>query len=464
MKWRLTISLLGFTLIILLVQNIPLINYLRIVESDRIITALERDSFALAGRSEEILESYTPDKSILLNEIVTDYNQKSGARVIVTDATGTLIGSSQAEDVVGTSYISRPEIETALSGEVNSGRRYSQTLNLELFYVAVPVLSGENVLGAIRLTYPSEIVDAAVSERVRGILTVAGITLALATAVSFLLATSVTSRLRELKRITDNFSQGDYQVRASTEEGAPEIKALALSFNSMAEQLTSLIAQQKAFAGDASHQLRTPLTALQLRLERAAELIDSDPNGAAERIEAAMDETARMQRLVEGLLVLSRVETKEKIELATADLVKIAKDRLENWQPLADENHVLLSFTGPAEALVVAIPGAIEQVIDNYIDNALEIVQQKSQIMVQISDEGDYFSVHVMDEGPGMSQEDLDKAFNRFWRGRSDSHGSGLGLAIVDRLVRASGGYPKLSNRPTGGLDAAGYFKKANSH
>ena len=463
MRLRLTASLLGFTLIILLVHDIPLINYLRIVESDRIITALERDSFALAGRSEEILEDYTQDKSLLLNEIVTDYNQKSGARVIVTDATGILVGSSQTDDVVGTSYFSRPEIQAALSGQVNSGRRFSQTLNLELLYVAVPVLSGENVLGAIRLTYPAEVVDAAVSERVRGIITVAGITLALAAAVAFLLAASVTRRLRELKQVTDNFSQGDYLVRAGTDEGAPEIKALASSFNSMAEQLTSLIAQQKAFAGDASHQLRTPLTALQLRLERAAELIETDPKGAAERIEAAMDETARMQRLVEGLLALSRVETNEKIELETLDLVKIARDRLENWQPLADESGVLLSITGPSEAQVKAIPGAIEQVIDNYIDNALEIVKQNSKISVQISEENEYFSIHVLDEGPGMSQEDLEKAFNRFWRGRSDSHGSGLGLAIVDRLVRASGGYPKLSNRPTGGLDAAGYFKKASS-
>ena len=129
---------------------------------------------------------------------------------------------------------------------------------------------------------------------------------------------------------------------------------------------------------------------------------------------------------------------------------------------LADESEITLKSDFPESAMIRSIPGAIEQVIDNYLDNALEIIPTKSVLTVQIIGDHEYFSVHVLDEGPGMTPEDLSKAFNRFWRGRSDSHGSGLGLAIVDRLLRAGGGYAHLSNRSTGGLDAAGYFLKAN--
>lgn len=462
MKWRLVAALLGLTLVVLIVHDYPLANYLRTVENDRIITALERDSFVLAGRSEEILEEFTADKAAWLNGVVSQYSQKSGARVIITDSNGLLVSSSDTEDLFGASYLSRPEITQALAGEVNSGRRFSQTLNQELLFVAVPVLNGEQINGAVRVTYPASTVDAAVSERLKGITTVAGITLLLATFVAILLAGTVTRRLSELKRTTEKFRLGDYSARAEVSEGAPEIKALAASFNSMADQLTSMIAQQRAFAGDASHQLRTPLTALQLRLERVSELIESDPKGAAERLEAALDEAERMQRLVEGLLVLSRAENNENVETQVFDLVKIANERVESWQPLADENEITLKSDFPSSANVRAIPGAIEQVIDNYLDNALEIIPEKSKIIVQIIADHEHYSVHILDEGPGMSPEDLAKAFNRFWRGRSDSHGSGLGLAIVDRLLRAGGGYAQLSNRSTGGLDAAGYFLKAN--
>ena len=462
MKWRLVAALLGLTLVVLLVHDVPLAGYLRTVESDRIITALERDSFVIAGRSEEILENYSDNKAIWLKKVVTEYNTRSGARVIVTDANGLLVSSSDSNDVIGTSYLSRPEITQALTGQVNSGRRFSQTLNQELIFVAVPVLNGEQTLGSVRLTFPASTVDTAVAERIRGITTVAGITLFLAAIVAILLATSVTRRLSELKKVTEKFREGDYQARADIAEGAPEIRSLAASFNSMADQLTSMIAQQRAFAGDASHQLRTPLTALQLRLERAAELVETNPSAAAERLEAALVETERMQRLVEGLLVLSRAENNENVVTQVFDLVQIANERVESWQPLADEREIILKSDTPETALVRAVPGAIEQVIDNYIDNALEIVPEKSKLTIQVLVEGEHISVHVLDEGPGMSDDELAKAFNRFWRGRSDTHGSGLGLAIVDRLLRASGGYAKLSNRPSGGLDAGGYFVRAN--
>lgn len=461
MKWRLVAALLGLTLVVLLVHDIPLASYLRTVESDRIITALERDSFVIAGRSEEILESYTSEKDAWLHQVVADYKTTSGARVLVTDKNGLLVASSEADDIIGDSFLSRPEIAQALNGQVNSGQRFSQTLNEDLFYVAVPVLSGDQILGSVRLTFPSSTVEKAVSDRIKGITTVAGITLLLATLVAVLIATSITRRLSALKRTTEKFTDGDYSTRADVAEGAPEIKSLAASFNAMADRLTSLIAQQRAFAGDASHQLRTPLTALQLRLERAADLIETDPAGAAERLDAALDETERMQRLVEGLLVLSRAENNDNLTTQVFDLVAMTKERAQSWEPLAAERNIQIKVDLPTSAKVLAIPGAIEQVIDNYVDNAIEIVPANTTITIQVLREKDQTSVHVLDEGPGMSESDLTKAFNRFWRGRSDKHGSGLGLAIVDRLLRAGGGHAKLENRASGGLDAAGYFVNA---
>ena len=458
MRARLIAALLGLTLVVLLVHDIPLSRYLRTVETDRIITALERDSFIIAGKSEEALESPdTVSKTVMWNA-VDAYSKKSGARVMVMDSRGIVVSASNGTATLGTSYVSRPEIKTALAGSVASGTRYSTSLSHSLLYVAVPVLNGKRILGAVRVTFPTSFVDAAVSKRIQGITTVAGITLLLALIVAMLLASSITRRLTDLKETTEDFSQGKHEVRANADEGAPEIRALASSFNAMAEQLTHLLAQQRAFAGDASHQLRTPLTALQLRLERAAEMVESDPHGARTRIDAAMLEADRLQRLVEGLLALSRTENLNSITLDAINLVAIVTERADGWMALAAEHNVNLTLDLPETAMVRSQLGIVEQVLDNFIDNALEVAPAQSTITIALTFDRRTTTLHVQDEGPGLPEEDLAKAFNRFWRARSDIHGSGLGLAIVERLMEACNGHAELVNRIPQGLDARATF------
>ena len=461
MKWRLVVALLSLTIVVLAVQDIPLIQYLRTVETDRITTALERDSFVIAGRAEETLETPSAEGLKYVQDAITKYGSESGARVIVLDMNGIAIADSESLESIGTSFLSRPEIVEALAGSVSVGRRFSTTVNQELLYVAVPILNGSQTLGAVRLTFPASVVDDAVNERLEGISSVAGITLLVSVLVALLLALGITRRLSNLKNVTEEFTKGNYKVRAEINGGAPEIRSLARSFNAMADQLDKLIAQQKAFAGDASHQLRTPLTALQLRLERATEMLETDPAGAAERIEAAMVETDRLQRLVEGLLVLSRSENADKITRDKCDAAQIARERFENWEALASEQDVALVLDVPETAMIFAIPGALEQVVDNYIDNALGIVPANSRITVKITADSDFTKVSIIDEGPGIPEADIAKAFNRFWRARSDTHGSGLGLAIVDRLATASGGHAELVNLSPHGLSADAYFPTA---
>lgn len=461
MKWRLVAALLGLSVVVLLAHDLPLINYLRTVEKERVTTVLERDSFIIAGRAEPATQDGSEESIKYIEKAIAEYSEQSGSRVIVTDDKGIAIVVSNDADTVGNSYLDRPEIQKALTGQVSSGRKFSTLLNEEIIFVSVPILNGDKTLGSVTLTFPATVVDDAVNERLRGISSVAGITLLVSALVALLLATGITRRLSNLKNVTEEFTKGNYKVRAEVNDGAPEIRSLARSFNAMADQLDRLISQQKAFAGDASHQLRTPLTALHLRLERATEMIETDPAGAAERIEAAMVEADRLQRLVEGLLVLSRSENADKVTRDTCDAAQIAHERFENWEALAGEQNIALILDVPESAMIYAIPGALEQVIDNYVDNALSIVPANSTITVKISVESELTKISVIDEGPGIPEADIAKAFNRFWRARSDTHGSGLGLAIVDRLATASGGRAELVNLSPNGLSADAYFPTA---
>ena len=463
MRWRLAAVLVGFTALVLLVQNIPLASYLRTVERDSIITALQRDAFTLGGYSVTSLGLKPPEATSNLTEVVNRYAAINGARVIVVDNEGKAIATAGAsfEGRVGQSFLNRPEIQAALGAQDGkaqavSGTRPSQQVGEDLIYVAVPVRAGEDVLGAVRLTYPSSEVDATVNSRVRGLGIAAFITLVSAAVIAFFLASTITRRIRRLRDAAERIADGDMDARADV-SGGSEIEELAESFNTMADRVQAVVESQRGFAGDASHQLRTPLTALRLRLDRAADLMTED-EPAMDQVDAARDEIDRLQRLIDGLLVLARADNTDHITVPV-DIAAVAAERISAWQALAGEHNVDIELKAPRMAVGLAIPGAVDQIIDNYVDNALEVVPEGSRIVVTVLAQVTGVVVTVDDMGPGLPPELRERAFDRFWRGSQDGSGSGLGLAIVGSLAQAGGGTVWLDASPLGGLRAAARFR-----
>jgi signal transduction histidine kinase len=454
MRWRLAAVLVGFTALVLLVQNIPLASYLRTVERDNIITALQRDAFTIAGFSVAALDAPDPQPQDVLDAVVDNYSHENGARVIVVDKNGIAIASSEGRN--GQNYSNRPEIRTALSGTATSGTRASQTLGEDLIYVAVPVRAGDKKLGAVRLTFPQSEVDATVDGRVRGLGVAALITLMSAAVIAFFLASTITRRIRRLRDAAEKIADGDMDARADV-SGGGEIEELAESFNTMADRVQAVVESQRGFAGDASHQLRTPLTALRLRLDRAADLM-TDDEPAKDQVDAARDEIDRLQRLIDGLLVLARADNQDH-DTIPVDVSAVAAERIEDWQALAGERDVSIELVSAGMAVALAVPGAVDQIVDNYVDNALEVVPEGSRILVTVRSEPSGVVLTVDDQGPGLSPESRDRAFDRFWRGSQDGSGSGLGLAIVASLAHAGGGTVWLEESPQGGLRAAARFR-----
>ncbi|MBX3098639.1 MAG: HAMP domain-containing protein [Salinibacterium sp.] len=452
---------MGLTLLVLLVQDVPLSSYLRDVETARIMTSLERDAFVLAGRSEEALETADPGDDAALTQLAQDYRDAGGARVVIVNPDGiAIVTSDDDESKVGASYLSRPEIAGALGGSVETGHRYSTTLGLELLYVTVPVFSGDKILGAVRLTYPEQVVIDTVTRQLGTLGLVALTTVLLSGVVGFIFATGLTRRLTLLRDATELLASGDLKARADEGTGAPEIRALSRSFNSMATRLELLVGQQRSFAADASHQLRTPLTALRLRLERARDLLPDDPDRAAERLADAEAETDRLLSIIEGLLLLNRTEGRALV-VHRVDLSTIARERVDQWQSLADELQVELKYEGAPTAPALAVDTAAEQVVDNYLDNALSVSPAGSCVTVRVLPGATMTTLEVSDQGAGLNEVDRVRAFDRFWRENGDRAGSGLGLAIVAQLMTASGGRARLNSRAGGGLTAVAEFPTA---
>lgn len=460
MKWRLFAAFAALVAMVLLAQDIPLASYLRDTEYNRVLAGLERDAFLIAGTSEDLLSGETtPDEVAATTErleaSIKQYVATGGGRVVIVDAEAGVVVSSDADDQAGDDFSNRPEFVSALAGDPATGERTSQDVG-DLVYVAVPVISGGTVVGAVRITFAAPVVDDRVNEKTRGLLLVGGISLLGAALAAVFIANGITSPLRRLQRSTERLAAGDFSGRAATNEGAKEIRSLATSFNSMTEQISALLDQQKSFAGDASHQLRTPLTALRLQLERAAAMVDEDPVGARERIEAAGEETERLQRLVEGLLMIARSEGSTP-ELVEVDVTALVRERADVWASLCEERGVRLLTSAEDGLRARAVPNALEQIVDNYVDNAFGVAAPGDTITIAAVTRHREIAVHVVDEGPGMRPDHLAHALDRFWRAPDAPHGgSGIGLAVVRHLAQLSGGRAELRNRPDrAGLDAS---------
>jgi signal transduction histidine kinase len=214
----------------------------------------------------------------------------------------------------------------------------------------------------------------------------------------------------------------------------------------MAERIESLIGSHRDWVADVSHQLRTPLTALRLRVDLLAAEAEEP---LAEEMGGLQAELTRLAGLVDGLLAVARAEG-DVPNLQTVRADTIAADRIAAWEPVAHDRGLDLGIDAPGPVSARLGPGHLDQMLDNLIANALDSVPEGGGVRVSVAGGRETVVVRVADNGPGMSEQARANAFRRF--GRSGTGGSGLGLAIVHRLATINGGHVTLEPTPGGGL------------
>jgi signal transduction histidine kinase len=443
---RLLFSYLVIAVLVLALLEIPLAISYAENERNELTSKVERDAVALATLVEDALEHGTPVPQ-QVRGTASRYDAATGGRVLVVDERSrALIDTAPTGS---RDFSSRPEIAAALGGEIATGTRRSTTLDTALLYVAVPVASSGVVHGAVRITYPMS----AVNDRIHRYWSILGViavaVLAVAVVVALVLARWVVRPIDRLERAAESLGTGDLTARAPV-AGPPEVRQLAETFNAMVAKLGVLVRSQDEFVADASHQLRTPLAALRLRLENLER--DVPESGRAE-VEGALSEVARLGSLVDALLTLARADRAETAP-RPVDVTEIVDERLAAWSAFADELGVRLEVEPCQHAWALATSGRLEQVLDNLLANALDASPVGSAITLSIRPSDTVVELHVADEGSGMSVGDRERAFDRFWRAGHAKDGFGLGLAIVERLVTADGGRTELRESATGGLDA----------
>ena len=381
--------------------------------------------------------------------------QVEGERIVVTDVRGRVLADAASLAAPGTTYATpeRPEFGVALSqGRIDFRRRFSESLSEELLLVTVPVVDDGRVVGAIRVSAPMGDVNAEVRESWLRLALIGLAVIAAGLALAWFLAGTLARPLERLGQAAAALGRGDLEARAPT-EGPRELRTLARSFNEMARALAANLAAQRDFLANASHQLRTPLTGLKLRLEALAE----EEGRVGEQARKADAEADRLSALVDDLLELARASSVDATGRAV-DLAGAAREALGRWNDPAEQAGKRLHVTGSGSAVVWADATDVAHILDNLIENALRYCPPGAEVAVETVRENGLARLTVSDTGPGIPPADRPRIFDRFYRGsngRAAGSGTGLGLAIVSELARRWNGEVRLLDGPGTTVEAS---------
>jgi signal transduction histidine kinase len=383
-----------------------------------------------------------------LRALVARAGESARGRVVVVDARGVLVADSAGPRELGSSYAARPEIRAALAGRRFQETRESRTLGEELLATATPVARGRQTVGAVRVTQSVAAVNRAVRRSWTGLVAIGGVVLLLGLIAGALIARALARPLRRLELTAGEIAHGDLDRRALV-EGTAEQRSLARSFNEMTERLGRALRSQREFVADASHQLRTPLTGLRLRLEE----IEATSPAAGDDVAAALREVDRLSQMVNELLLLSAAGERD-APAADVDLRAAAEAAAARFE------RVRVAGTG---GVVRCARTDLDRALDSLVENAVNYSPAGSAVVIEVGER----ELAVLDSGPGLAPDEAEAVFERFHRGRAgragEAAGTGLGLSIARELMRRWGAEVSIATRPEGGARAAIRFEEMES-
>jgi len=352
---------------------------------------------------------------------------------------------AQASSVISASMISAPMM-VEFTGSPNT--------------VTAPIRTGNVVLGYVELSRkPNFATEALATMRKVFLLAAASVSL-VAVGLGLVVSRGLTAPLQGLTTATSRMNGGDLSARAPV-HGNDEIGVLARQFNQMATALensfAALAAERDAlrrFVADASHELRTPITALRTFNELLQGAAAYDPAAQHEFLREGQEQINRLERITSGLLNLSRLDSGVfTLALAEHELGEVIAAVATPFRLLAQEREIFFAVEpAPALLTVRCDRSQLEMALTNLLDNALKFTGPGGRIQVGLGQATQGVQIWVKDSGPGIAPEDLPYIFDRFYRGRNaTSAGSGLGLAIVQSVLQAHHGRVEVVRNVTGG-------------
>jgi heavy metal sensor kinase len=438
-RLRLTIAFAGVLTVVLGASGVVLYTeFERDLDEviDRDLNARAADMAALVSRAGD------PQRAL----------EESGERLAqIYRPGGRLLASTAAFS--GTRALSVPQARQAARQAVQIDRVETPIGAARLR--AVPASVGIEGPVAIAVGEPLAGTDSSL-DRLRDLLLIAGpLALLLATYAGYQVARAALRPVERMRARAEQITEHDTAERLPVPATSDEIEALGRTLNELLERLDAALRRERRLLSDASHELRTPLSVLRTEVQLALRG-ERDARELRAALESVGDETDRLSRLADDLLVLARSDQGRlpiRGEPLDAQELLEAAARRAHAAAGAAGRRVLAEHEAGDGAVALADPDRAAQALDNLVANAL--AYGRGDVRLRASEAEGQVELHVVDEGDGFPPELVERAFDRFSRGDPgrSGEGTGLGLAIVAAIARAHGGAAGVRNRPEGGAD-----------
>ncbi len=372
------------------------------------------------------------------------------SRVMVTDPSGVVLYDTSASSVE--QYALLYEIAGALRGRDEFRSDYISGAFCSR--AAVPVTYRGMTLGAV---YVDE-VDAEQGRLLIGIQqtlrTISLIIAVVSATLAFIFSQALTRRLGQLLGAIRIVREGEYSHRVNI-RGGDELSRLAGEFNALTGRLQTTEEARRRFVSDASHELKTPLASIRLLSDSILQNDHIDPETIQEFVGDIGDEAARLQRITEHLLTLTRLDAAAPVEAEPVEVAGVALRVEHMLEPLARAVEVSLKLNVPEGLMVKITRDDLYQILFNLVENGIKYNLPGGRVELYAQDWEGKVVIMVEDTGVGIPEEDIDKVFDRFYRvdkARSRAAGgTGLGLSIVRDTARRHGGDVSVQRRSSEG-------------
>lgn len=429
-------------------------------------TALEKEMVAYAFISGEqyktmILSVSAEERAgarLIFEDLLATCGPEIQTRIRILSLEGSVLFDSHDDSTVGKDFSDRPEVKKALGGDYSARSALTDDHKFLYYYAALPIIDDEETILALAYVsrHTGPIIRAITemkSRQTRAI--IMAVSVALLTAI--ILAFTITRRLRHLTRATREFTRGTGPLQLEI-KGKDEIGELARSVTRMADEIDRRNRYNRDFLAETMHELKAPLTAIKGAVEVLEASAAEDPESRDKFLSNIHYDTGRMIRLVGELTRLTQLDIdvlsakKEEVDYCafTRDLAARIRTRRGGRLP------VFKAEIPETPIRVTILPGRIEQVIDNLLENAFRYTGPEGmvELIVEEAPDGSVITI-VRDTGRGITPSNIDKIFDRFFttepRDREKPYGSGLGLAIARSIIENHGGTIRVESKKEGG-------------
>jgi signal transduction histidine kinase len=393
--------------------------------------------------------------SLIFEDLLAICGPEVQSRIRILSPEGCVLFDSHDETTVGKDFSTRPEVKGALTGRYAARADLTEDRRYLYYYIALPITDdADNLLALSYVSRHTGPIIKAITEmksrQTRAI--ILALSVALLTAI--ILAFTITRRLRRLTRATREFTRGTGPLKLEI-KGKDEIGELACSVTRMADEIDLRNRYNRDFLAETMHELKAPLTAIKGAVEVLKEGAVKNPESRDKFISNISYDTERMIRLVGELTRLTQLDIdvlsgkKEEVDYCAfiRDLVARIRTKRGGKSPT-------FKATIPDTAIRVNIlPGRIEQVLDNLLENAFRYTGAEGAVELIVEEDADGSVITIVrDTGRGIVPSNIDKIFDRFFttepRDREKPYGSGLGLAIARSIIENHGGTIRVESDP----------------